>query len=914
MFTPRMALVVATVLVLVPGASPVRADGSPFSRFELPDSWEARFWGDPAVASLLSLEPKALAALVPEQGGVTHCRCPKCGEAEGEDPLSWSMALPDKLVCRKCKAVLPDDSIPAKVEGKVPEEVVEVLPRRLHRYPYHTLAPSMANYADERVYLSAKRDGEAREFLSKAAVYAAVRHREQPPAAKDPRLAGLACTLLIRFAQVYPAYATRYDQPGRPKFFDRADLPPPYRRGYGTAKWDWSGALDVPMNLVVAYALLKDDPAMLKAGEALGVADPSRLIERDLLRATARFVRDQPEESSEMSILAYRGMLAVGRLLDDPELMHDGIGRLESFLARGFYHDGLWRLGDARSHGRVVQQMDGWMDRLLAGYSDPQGFIPPDGSNAIRGLTGAADLPMASLAREARQAAWSDNLTTGGPTSGDDVRLASWPAMPPQAEVRRPALLGGAGIVRLGVGQGEEALDLELRGLGDYGGRPSGRLSIRMAVGGRTVLGDLDDGSSPTSWGFENATASHNTVMVDGLNQRETFESLREPAAGADIVFFAADPDFQVACLEDRSAYPGSSKVYRQTIVAAAGVKTRYAVTVFEVGGGLQHDQMFHADDRLGPGSWKLGVPMQRMSESLLNPRVPFLSGARAEDGRWFVQAMGAFRDLMQAKVTAPTVAEFDPAEGPGVRLHLMEDFDSTMVLGKSPGATGPGRSSLIVRRRSDEGESLDTAFVTVFDPLGSSPSLRRVGRIATGPEVIALAIEASEGTEYLIINRKPGQASEITLPDGRALRTDGFVTRVTARETTLAGGSFAEVGAQRVDLERVGGTVIAAGRGREPGARGQFRVAERIAHPETFLGRTLLIRHGDGTSRGWTILNAENLDDGGARISVREEAGLRIDPTSDSARYERFPGTTAPGPHRYRVPRIARSRANPPR
>lgn len=900
--TPRMAVVAALALALL-GAR-AGADVSPFARFDLPDPWEARFWGDPAVSALLTLDAKALAALVPEQAGLKHCRCPKCGAAEADDPLAWSIARPQDLTCRKCGAVLPDYKFPGKVDGKVPEEVVEVLPRRFHRYPYHAVGPEKAAYPEERIYLAAKRDFEAREFFAKAAMYAAARHHARPPAERDPRLALMASVILVRFAQVYPLYAAHHDQPGRPKFFDRADLPPPYRRGYGTAKWDWSGCLDVPLNLVVAYALVRDDPAMAEAGRLLGVSQPNRLIELDLLRASARFVRDQPEESSEMSIYAYRGMLAVGRLLDDPDLVREAVARLGVFLSRGFYHDGLWRLGDAASHRRVVRQMDGWIDRLLSGYSDPPGFALADGSPRIVAMTGASSLPMVALAKEAGEASWMEPPAA---IATDDVRLASWPAGPPQARARRPSLLGGAGIARLGVGRADDALDLELRGLGDYGGPPSGRLSLRLAVGGRTVLGDLDEASPPTAWGFERATASRNAVVVDGLNQRETIDNLREPAPGADILFFAADPDFQVACLEDRFAYPRSTTTYRHTILAASGAKTRYAASIFEVRGGLQHDQVFHGATGMDGASWRLSEPTVRGPDSLLPPGIAFLAGAKREDGRWFVQAMGAFGDLTRARVDRPARAELDATEGPGVRLHLLNDAPATVLAARSIGGSAEGRPSLIVKRRSEDGAALSTTFVTIFEPLGASAPLRRVGRVAAGPGVVAIAIEAAEGVEYLVVNRDAGTTREVALPDGRAVRTDGLAVRVTAAGPILAGGSFAEVGERRVEQVRASGTIVAAGQGDRGEARGQFRVAESIARPEALAGRVLLIRHGDGTGRGWTIVSAENLGEGGARFLVREEAGMRIDPASDVARYERFPGNLVPGPHRYRVSGIAR-------
>ena len=59
-----------------------------------------------------------------------------------------------------------------------------------------------------------------------------------------------------------------------------------------------------------------------------------------------------------------------------------------------------------------------------------------------------------------------------------------------------------------------------------------------------------------------------------------------------------------------------------------------------------------------------------------------------------------------------------------------------------------------------------------------------------------------------------------------------------------------------------------------DPGRGGCSESRSRSPHPEALAGRTLLIRHGDGTSRGWTIVEAENLEEGGARIHVREDAG----------------------------------------
>ena len=869
---------------------------SPFDHFDLPDAWEAKFWLEKNTALLRKMEPKAVADLVPVQGGFHSCRCPKCGATEAEDTLTWSLEKPDLLTCRKCGKTVPDADIPAKVDGKIPQESIEVLPRRFHHYPYHAVEAEKQLYPDERIYLQAKRDYQVREFLAKFALYAAVRHRE----ANDPALARLSCTILLHFAQVYPAYATHYDQPGRPKFLDRADLPPPYRREYGTAKWDWSGCLDVPLDLVLAHAILRDDPAMAESGRLLNEPNPRRTIERNLFHASAEFVRNQPAENSVFALYSIRGMLAVGRLLDDPAFIHEGMKRLNGFLDRGFYHDGVWRHGDGLPQRRVLGQIDGWIDRLLAGYSDPPGFVTIDATKRLQKLAGVGELPMIVLARSA------EGSVSTAPRL-PDVLLASWPAPVSKSPARRPALLGGAGIARLGVGAGDDALDLDLRGMGDFGNIPSGRLALRVAVGGRTMLGDGEDSAS-SPWGFDLSTASHNTVLVDGLNQREDIGNLRESAPGSDVLFFAADPDFQAVMMGDRYAYPHSTKIYRQIVIACASEKSRYAVSIFEVRGGLQHDQIYHAASG-NPGRWRLSVPTTPGPNSLLPPTITFLPNARAEDGRWFVQSMGAFSDLKQARLDQPLQAELSGKERPTVRLHVFPVDPAAIFLGTTPDPSTDGRGALILHRRSMDGAGLDSTFIAVIEPVGPSPPLRRVGKVASSADAVVLDVETAEGPEYLVVNLKASSTIEAALPGGRVVKTDGLAVRVTARGPVLAGGTFADVGPRHLQQSRVSGKIVGSGRSDRRDALGYFLTEKPLSDASTLVGRILLIRHGDGTTRGWTIaaVGPTSSEHGGSKITVRERNGFSINSATGVATYDQFPGLSAPGPHEFGISKMVR-------
>ncbi|QDV33512.1 heparinase II/III family protein [Tautonia plasticadhaerens] len=908
-------LLLLSCLISGPSAAetPAGVSGSdPFSGFSLPGPWQEEFWSEPDVEALLAMGPEEVAALVPEQAGFYHARCPSCEATEADDPFTWSVRTPEVVSCRSCEATFPNDAIPAQVEKAVPEDTVEVLPGTFHSYPYHLVEPTRARYPGERIYLDAKRDDLARTFLARFALYAAVRHREEPEARRDPKPATLAALILLRFAQVYPSYAVHYDQAGRSKYLQPADLRPPYREGFRSAKWDRSGALNVPMNLVIAYAMLRDDPAIDEAGRLLEVEDPRRVIEEDLLRASARFLLGHPDTHDERSIYVARGLLSVGHLLGDDRLRDAGLRTLDGLARRGFYHDGHWRSGDSEAHRRVVGLLDGWFRGLVPGLGTAVPHAPPaipgPGGGASPaptvargpepGSPGAEVAAMLALARRADDAAIVDPGVV-------EVRQVSWPPTPIREEVRRPALLGGVGLARLSAGEGPDAIDLELRGFGDADGPRSDRLSTRLAFGGRTVLGDLDD-LPPSRDGWERSTASHNAVIVDGLNQRESPARARRQAPGADLLFFAAEPTLQVVAMGDPRAYPSTCSRYRHTMAVVHDDRARFALSVFEVRGGHQHDQLFHAP----PGSsarWRASRGWERGPRTLLPASIVPVADSPSGNGRWFIQAYAAFTELREARVGGPTQAVLDGPDGPMVGLHLLNPGESTLYSAESPDPSGGGRGALIVRRASDEEEPMRSTLVTLFEAPGRS-GLRRAGRVESPEGTVLLVLETGGGAEHLLVNDAPGTVREAPLTDGSVLRTDSLLVRVRGEGISMAGGTFAEVGGRRVEQARVEGRIVASVRPVEAGGLGWFETDRPIADPGALAGLTLIVSHGGEASRSWTIDHVEILGDGRARVVVVEEPGFTIDPETGTATYYQFPGSTAPGPHRFIVPRIVRS------
>ena len=192
---------------------------------EIPAAWRTQFWASPSGRALLRLDPKQVADLVPVQSGLRFCRCPACGAEERDEPLLWSLEQPKALKCRRCGVIVPSDKYPAKANGKeVPEETVEVLPGVIHHYPYHAVEEGKARYPDERLFLQARIDYEARKYLAKAALYAAA---ESAPGRRRRAIPGW------RFWPARSSSGSRRSTPHTPPISTSRAVPSTFnRRGY----------------------------------------------------------------------------------------------------------------------------------------------------------------------------------------------------------------------------------------------------------------------------------------------------------------------------------------------------------------------------------------------------------------------------------------------------------------------------------------------------------------------------------------------------------------------------------------------------------------------------------------------------------------------------------------------------------
>ena len=114
---------------------------------------------------------------------------------------------------------LPNDKYPAKVNKEIPEETVQVLPGSCTIILTTRSRRRKARFPEERVYLQAKIDHEARKYLAKAALYAAAEYRAQDGKARDRKLAVLACVIMLRFGKFILLMRFTTTSPAAPSIF-----------------------------------------------------------------------------------------------------------------------------------------------------------------------------------------------------------------------------------------------------------------------------------------------------------------------------------------------------------------------------------------------------------------------------------------------------------------------------------------------------------------------------------------------------------------------------------------------------------------------------------------------------------------------------------------------------------------------
>ncbi|MCC7491067.1 MAG: heparinase II/III family protein [Fimbriimonadaceae bacterium] len=823
-----------------------------------------------ATAAVRALSPAALRQLVPTQSGLFFVGCANCSGGKQEDQLDWDLHAPGQARCRYCGHRYPSPQYPTSgVERHVAPngETVE--------YPY------WQNAKGYRHFFEARRDYQQREFLERQALALAQLAFVQP----DPAVATLAVTLLDQFAAVYPRYCFHYDYPFQPKVIYDGQVPPEqFRSNFRTARWYWWAYADVPVALLRAYDLLRDDPAW----EALpqGAAAARRRFEQEFLQVACEQVLANREDYGNMSPVLWWNLVAAGRVLGEPRYVHEPLQRLQRLMATQFYRDGAWSEGAPSYQQQVLGNLE-LLQLYSRGYSDPPTWQPPAGQDRLTDLDLRRDLP--ALARSLAALA-ALRLPNGRRLPVHDTWALE---QGPPLEQSRSVLLGALGQACLGRGRGAAQQQAWLTWSGGYGHQHGDGLALNLFARGREWLPDL--GYTHTAWrGWTITSLSHNLVVIDG--QPQALGNAALPTDGNLRWWLPDDGALGGVSVDNPEVYPQRAQTYRRTVLQV-GLDDRaaYLVDCFEVVGGQQHDYLLWGPPD-EPATLQLSLAPGSPLPSLLPAGVPAELPTAESQLQAATQphlAYAFLSDLRRATATAATTADFQVADA-GLRATLCTAPGDQVISARAPTIRHAGEDDRRLPEATMPGllwrrQATASTFLSILEPHPGEPRVA-AQRLAWPACLAAVEVRCQrpERQDLLLLQPQGLQA----VWQGRQILATGAAAVLQADQQGLLAVWLVGPGELRVDQQswRADPATVAV---TAIEADGLVLDAPLRVGP----GDLVLVTHGDGRVSPYHVRTA-TVDGKGQRLTTVEAGGFGLDATG-RAQATGHPQRSHPGPHR---------------
>ncbi len=337
---------------------------------------------------------------------------------------------------------------------------------------------------------------------------------------------------------------------------------------------------------------------------------------------------------------------------------------------------------------------------------------------------------------------------------------------PPAPELLQPligcALFGqkGIGILRQGTGPSAQALLLRFGPSLNHGHRDD--LNLSYFARGYELTYDLGYGlgSTHTQVGWARQTASHNLVVVDERSQGEG-----TAGSGGSLHLLADLPGVKLIEASSESSYAAQAvSLYRRTLVLIGSPADGYALDLFRVKGGHQHDYLFHA---MGEDAELAGVSLGAEEPGSLAGAGICWGGQQLNDGDvaghpnrpyWNPPPGNGYGFLIQAR-RGPTdgawSAQWAIDATNGVRLHMAAQPGAEVITALAPGIYPrlPKARYVIARRK---GPDLESQFAAVIEPNDGRSLIGKVERLDVGGPVgsipaMALRIARQDGATDLV-------------------------------------------------------------------------------------------------------------------------------------------------------------------
>ncbi|MBC7757268.1 MAG: heparinase II/III family protein [Phormidesmis sp. FL-bin-119] len=345
-----------------------------------------------------------------------------------------------------------------------------------------------------------------------------------------------------------------------------------------------------------AYANLQNDYDWKRMDIIIGV-ETNKRIENDLLLKGYEFTSANPETYSNMSPGTYRYMVSVGKILNKPELIHEGVGRFRKFLELGFFADEWWKEGTESYHAQTVNSLRS-VALAAQNYTNP---VNKSG-NRFENLDLNAEMPFFKKALQASQATVLPNVRKI--PINDKWAFKNEVAKPTDQTVSR--LWSSLGNAALGVGEGKDQTMLNLKWSGNYGHSHYDNGSIILFAQEKELLSDI--GYTHGEYrGWTIHTASHITVVVDQMVQDTG--NPEKPVTGNLLFYDDKHPNVKVIDVDASPAYEKTDVYMRQLIIVHAAPGKNYIIDRFDVKGGETHDWFLHGMYE-EEGTLRLSMPL----------------------------------------------------------------------------------------------------------------------------------------------------------------------------------------------------------------------------------------------------------------------------------------------------------------
>ena len=852
--------------------------------------------------------------------------CPNCegGNVSDSDRWIWAVEEPDRITCKFCGMAFPNEKYPLDHETTVTDSTGE-----RHTYRYWRGSDGYKHYMDMRVENCRKVYVE-RSAGDLARLYGTT---------GEERYARQALLILHRLAEVYPHYsphgiesfATMAPQihdiqmlpepadglqpvPGLAQDLPGYETPYPYCSGMradGGDNWFYA---EMPAPLAVAYDQVASSEELNRLSDELG-QDVGQGIEA-FLRATANYARTFPIYLGNMDPSLIRGLATIGRVIGEPEFVHDALRRARMILDRQFYPDAIWREGSPSYHSQTVSGLRSCLEGPLNGYSDPEGYVNPEDGLHIDNLDAARDVPMLY---ESIAALGEMRLPSGRGLPIHDTWARPSQRRSDQAASDEPIetrLMWALGQAILGLGPEESGVQTSLHFSGSYGHAHADNLDLMVHACGRELISDI--GYTHTLLRpFSTSSPAHNLVVVDGTSQQGADGRLLGWGVCGDLLRFCE------AAAE--SAYGGVVSDYRRGVATVALPGTgAYVVDVFRVKGGSTHEWFLHgsADE---DQTMACSLPMEAMERSLLPDGRP-LDRAELGPGQGWnpirngVNLLyGLFEGLSGADTDGAWTVTFacEATGSPAVRTTVLDQPGTTVMSATAPSIRRAEETNaniwdytmpVVIARRS--GSDLESVYAAVHEPCCDDPMIREVSRLelADGPaDAVGIVCQGEDFCDYHLCSTDSGTRMRGADVPIEATARYAFVRARGGEleQMALVDGTKARFGQTEIAAsEAPSGTVLAVERV-EAGERRDAIIVDGELEPRS--GRPherIIIEFGDGSTFGLAV--REIVREGSqTAIVLAHRPGFELSEDGETATHTHHPHHEMTGRPRFRLPNV---------